>query len=159
MSNPVDEYLEMREGSTKVANQLALPFMKGEAARRALSQVGSGALQAAGALGVVGLVGAAQKAYDAISKKRDYDEMIKANPDLIQERTTNPRQFEQHYKSLRRMNPRFARDPVVSGNLMRSMSLNPQTAGGTIVESLRNVPSGPEAEIKAGPVAIRGIGR
>jgi hypothetical protein len=138
MSNPVDEALEMKKeaflgGLLGAAKQVG----KG-AGRDAMTEVGRGALQAAGGAAVIGLTGAAMKAVNAIRKKKDFRQMMDSNSDLQEFQREDPRQFNRHYNSLAGMNPEFAHDPVVSGTYMRQMSMSPQTAGSTLVQSLES---------------------
>jgi hypothetical protein len=79
---------------------------------------------------------AAEKAYRAATKSRDYEKMMAHNPDLKEYRRENPNLFNQHYTSLRGMAPEFASDPIVGGTYMRQMSTDPQSAGKVVVEAL-----------------------
>lgn len=140
MSNPVDDYLESRSGMDKKA------FFGRPQLRHAAGRVGIGALEAAGGAALLSLGGAAMKSFNAIKKKKDFGEMMEANPDLQEFQSQDPKRFQQHYNSLRSMNPQFARDPTVAGTYMRQMSMSPQTAGKVIVESIsgaRAMPSSP----------------
>lgn len=112
------------------------------------------AAMAAGAAAVLGggiamLSGAAQKVYLAATKKSRFESMLKSNPDLHEHQQANPQQFDEHYNSLYRMNPRFASDPVVAGAYMRQMSMHPSTAGKVVVESLSSIPRdrGPSMQV------------
>lgn len=127
MSNPVDEFLAMK----KEANLGQLGKMVG-------GEVGKGMLQAAGGAMIVGLAGAAMKAFQAAKKRRSFQGMMEHNPDLQEFQREDPQRFNAHYNSLHGMNPEFAQDPIVSGTYMRQMSLSPQTAGTTIVQSLES---------------------
>lgn len=92
-------------------------------------------------MGAAGIGAAATKAYYAATKASDYKKMLGSNPDLREYQQSNPSQFKQHYSSLRSINPQFASDPTVAGTYMRQMSLNPQSAGKTIVESVEAQPT------------------
>ena len=124
MSNPVDDYLSMKKEAVN------------------WGQIGHTALEgAAGGIagaGVLALGAAALKALGAMRKRKEFSGMMGANPDLSEFHRENPKQFNQHYNSFRGMNPRFAKDPVVSGTYMRSMSMSPETAGKAIVESMES---------------------
>lgn len=124
MSNPVDDYL----GTEKVAVNW------GGVADTVIGGAASGAAGAA----TLALGGAAMKAFGAIMKRSDFKSMMEHNPDLHEFQQENPKQFNQHYNSFRGMNPTFAKDPVVAGSYMRSMSMNPATAGKAIVESMES---------------------
>lgn len=137
MSNPVEAYLEEREkvagdwlsGTSKGIGRVFSPMVLGTVASTA-------ALSAA--LDIPGAV--ARKAYYAVTKKRDFTQMMESDPTLGQFQRENPKQFNAHYSSLRSMNPQFAADPVVAGTYMRQMSMSPATAGSVIVESLGGLP-------------------
>jgi hypothetical protein len=126
MANPVDEYLGMKNGMSKTAAQPPIGEMLGRSAV-------SGAAMAAG----FGLVSAAAKAYTAMTKKRDYERMMEANPDLETARRSDIKTFIRHYNALRTMNPQFAAEPVVAGSYMRQMSAYPESAGKVVVEALQ----------------------
>jgi F0F1-type ATP synthase membrane subunit c/vacuolar-type H+-ATPase subunit K len=149
MSNPVDDYLKTKEA----ASQLAFPFARQSAVMQAGKQMaataGKGLMHGAAAAAGFGLATAAAKAYSAMTKKRDFEEMLSANPDLVEAHKADPVQFVRHYNALRRMNPQFAAEPVVAGSYMRSMSESPETAGRIAVEAVgagRGLPR-PEASL------------
>lgn len=97
---------------------------------------------AAGAATVAGIGYAAREAYNALTKKRDFNNMLSANPDLKEMHSQDPKQFNLMFTSLRNMNPTFSKDPIVAGTFMRRMVDSPMTAGGVAVEALRaEVPS------------------
>jgi len=127
MSNPVDDYfiekdafLGMSAGKLKdVASSSAVQFGVGAA------------MMAAPAV--------AEKIYNAATKRHSYNQMLQQNPELSYARDENPEQFNNFYNSLYRMNPQFAKDPVVAGAYMNQMAANPATAGRVVVESMRGV--------------------
>lgn len=144
--NPVDEYLASKEKTA-----LKMPNVNLQEAGR-LATVGAAF---AGGLGVQKGVA---KVYRAITKKRDFDHMMQSNPDLEEYRAQNPSQFNQHYTSLRRMNPEFASEPTVAGTYMRQMSMNPGSAGKVIVESLRGrTPDMSMKDISTGMGMLAGV--
>ena len=136
MTNPLDVYLGAKEKRAGWFSGL------GAGAKQMLSaQNIGGALAAtafAAATDVPGMI--ARKAYYAVTKSRDFNQMMETDPTLKQFQRENPTQFNSHYNSLRSLNPEFASDPVVAGTYMRQMSLNPATAGSVIVESLGGLP-------------------
>lgn len=157
--NPFDQYLKTKEAKQKKASA-AGRFASGmtQGAKRVLdpSELGRIGTQAAVVGGAGLLVGAAQKTYLAITKKRDFDAMLQHNPDLAEHQAANPQQFNQHYSSLRMMNPMFAKDPVVAGSYMRQMSMNPGTAGKVLVESLNSLQkSAPKSQMLGGLGAMQ----
>jgi hypothetical protein len=162
MSNPVDDYLSQRD-----AEKIAAPTLNTVRARAAVLRAGGdpGKLRSWGQqfmgsaedqlsggnvakavvggglfAGGMGLAGAVNKAMQAITKKRDFEAMLEANPNLEVHRSNNPDQFNRHYTSFRSLNPRFAGDPVVAASYMSHMAEYPANAGKVIVESLKDRP-------------------
>jgi hypothetical protein len=140
MSNPVDDYIE--SCSEKTAADPSYGSQLAEGVGEAFGGRQTGRLL--GAAGIVGgatlLVSAAHKAYMAATKSKHHKEMLEVNPDLAEHQQADPKMFNQHYNSLRNMNPRFAQDPVVAGAYMRRMSEFPHNAGPILVESMRDQP-------------------
>ena len=142
MANPVDEYLKLRKTSAVKVNPEILAAIREGTAQAMKGQKGFWPEmgRSAGQLGVVaggvGIYHAAKKTIQAVSKRRDFDEMMRSNPDLRQMHRDNPIQFNRHYSSLRALNPEFAAEPTVAGTYMRQMALNPDSAGKVIVESV-----------------------
>lgn len=154
-------HLKKRTKASEKTAGAAGRFAQGMAqgAKRVLdpSELGRIGTQAAVVGGAGLLIGAAQKTYLAITKKRDFDAMLKHNPDLAEHQEANPQMFNQHYSSLRSMNPMFAKDPVVAGSYMRQMSMNPGTAGKVLVESLNSLQKGgPKNQMLSGISAMQG---
>lgn len=143
MGNPLDDYFE--SGEQKTAGLGDFAGAVGRGARGAISGEGLGQLAtySAAAAGAGALVGAARKAYMAATKGRHHKQMIEANPDLAEAQQADPTTFNQHYSSLRNLNPVFASDPVVAGAYMRRMSEFPHNAGPILVESLKSAPQPP----------------
>lgn len=140
MSNPVDEYLE-KYGQGRPPTTIQEGLM-------------SSAVRAGALAGAVGLYEAAKKTYRAITKQRDFDAMMQANPDLKAEQRRDPTTFNRFYNSLRTMNPQFAAEPVVAGTYMRKMMTSPEGAGGILVESLQagqKGGKGPGFQVTMGP--------
>lgn len=123
MSNPLDDYLMEKE---------AAPRPRGDMMQRvgdaALSFGVGSALMAAPAVG--------QKIMNAVTKRRDYNNMMDQNPELADAKAESPQQFNNFYNSLHRQNPTFAKDPVISGTYMNQMMAHPVGAGKVIVESM-----------------------
>lgn len=149
--NPVDEYLQTKEAAglgflSKIkpwGKRVGQETLEGVASSAAPKEVGK-TLGSLGLIGAgVGLAAGAKRAYHAITKKTDFNAMMDANPDLKEFQRENPKQFSQHYNSFRTMNPQFASEPTVAGTYMRQMSLNPESAGKTIVESIGGRPAEP----------------
>ncbi len=141
MSNPLDDYIETRE----FVKQAGI----GDFFRRAVKapafepeQVGSLVKQVGMVAGAGMMMGAAKKLYMAATKSTHHRKMLEVNPDLVEHQRAEPAQFNQHYSSLRNLNPQFARDPVVAGSYMRHMSEMPQNAGAILVDSMQKAPQG-----------------
>jgi hypothetical protein len=141
--NPLDEFLEEKRASY----QPTLPGMGasvGDLARsagRSFAQklpgaAASAASSAAIAGGVTAGGIAAQKIYDAITKRRDFRQMMASNPDLDEDYQRDPKLFNQMFSTLRTFQPAFTRDPLVAGNYMRQMAGSPLTAGGVAVQAI-----------------------
>jgi hypothetical protein len=151
--NPVDEYLEKWAGSwTK-------PLWK-QSVRPALAL---GAVGAGLSAGVFVAEQGLRRGWSALTKKRDFDEMMHQNPGLREKQRRDPKMFAAFYNSLRRMNPRFAADPIVAGTYMAQMSEEPQTAGNIIVNSLGGAKDyqdlhGKSQFISASPIKLPSFG-
>lgn len=128
MTTEVDDFLEAFEKEAG-PDFRRLGQMAGDAAMSA----GMGAL-AAGAAGAASL--AARKVYDAATHGRDFRTMLEYNPDLDEHRRRDEKLFNQHFTSLRNMNPSFSADPIVAGTFMRQMAENPANAGSVLREAL-----------------------
>lgn len=135
MSNPLDDYEDTRK-TASIMGRMGSGF----AGAMTPERVGGAAAGAALGLGLSQVGGAASKIMSAITKQRDFRRMMELSPDLVEEHSRNPSQFNQQYSSLRRLNPMFAQDPVIAGTYMRQMSLAPETAGKVLVESLGSMP-------------------
>lgn len=128
MTNPVDEFLDAFE------KEAGPDFRRlGQAAGDAAMSAGVGAL-AAGVTGVAAI--AAHKVYEAATHGHDFRTMLEYNPDLEEHRRRDTKLFNQHFTSLRNMNPAFSADPIVAGTFMRQMAENPANAGSVLREAL-----------------------
>ena len=158
MSNPIDDYLGMRK--TAAFGQGVLPGMGkymsgigGQVADSAVKSMGTGAGQLAVGAAAAGLGVAGMKVWRALRKRSDFKNMLEQNPDLAEFQEADPAKFNAHYNSLRAMIPAYAEDPIISGSLMRSMSMNPGTAGKVLMEGLESrAKSGPSFSAEAGPL-------
>ena len=156
MTNPIDEYLHSKEAGFLSG---VWGGMKGFAG----TPVGQHATGAAATLGVLVAGRAALRGMDnvmlAITKKRDFNQMMEHNPDLKEPYQENTKQFLAQFTSLRSMQPRFSKDPIVAGTYMRQMSASPATAGTAVVSALAagrgmapgilDLPSGMPSPLKA----------
>lgn len=129
MPNPLDAYFMEKDAlgfSPATAGKMK------DIASSSLVQFGVGAA-------IMAAPAVAEKIYNAATKRHSYNQMLQQNPELSYARDENPEQFNNFYNSLYRMNPQFARDPVVAGAYMNQMAANPATAGRVVVESTRGV--------------------
>jgi len=102
----------------------------------AVAQGATGAV-ASGIIG--GAVVAGGKAYDALTKARDFKHMMNSpfNADLQEHASARPEHFNAAFTSLRRTNPNLSKDPMVAGTYMRRMmEFGPTAAGSVLVEAL-----------------------
>ena len=129
-------------GSMRGVGRGAMEALNGEGGKGLAHTIGGGvakgALGVAGGLAVAGAGMAAQKAYDAVTKTRDFRAMLDANPDLAAKHQESPRLFNQMFSTLRTMNPSFSREPIVAGAYMRQMVGDEEHAGATAVEALEH---------------------
>lgn len=96
----------------------------------------TGGAAAAGGLAITGLGVAAQKIMGAITKRRDFNDMMGLNPDLKDYHNRSPEFFNATYSSLRRINPSYGSDPIIAGAQMRKMMESPDTAGLTMASTV-----------------------
>lgn len=111
--NPLTDFLD-EYGTTKEADFSMEKKRFGQAVAGGLAAAGAGTL-------VAGVGAAASKAYDALTKGRDFKQMLSHNPDLQEHHDRDPKMFNQMYTSLRGINPQFGKDPLVAGTFMRRM--------------------------------------
>ena len=119
--DPVEAFLSEFGTTKEAAHPMAQRF--GDA-------LTTGAAAAGAATLVAGAGMAVSKAYDALTKGRDFRVMLQHNPDLQEHLDRNPERFNQMYTTLRAMNPAFGKDPLVAGTYMRQMTESPMNAGG-----------------------------
>lgn len=110
-----------------------------EQARHFGRAIATGAAAAAAGSVVAGVGMAAGRAYDALTKGRDFKEMLSFNPDLQEHHDRDPKMFNQMYTSLRGINPQFGKDPLVAGSFMRRMVDQGGNSGGVLTSA---VPTG-----------------
>lgn len=105
------------------------------------------------ALALAGATLAVRKVYGAMTKQRDFKQMMDVAPDLGMYHEENPKLFNQTYTSMRNVNPAYASDPLIASSLMRKMMAGPEQAGMTLAEVSKDrlKPS----EFKAGPFGIK----
>lgn len=123
----------MRQGSGGFGKAM------GQGLRGFGSLVGRGLEGAAATAVVAGGTLAAQKAYDALTKTRDFKNMMTSpfNDDLAQHHEANPHKFNAAFTSLRTVNPELTRDPMTAGAYMRRvMQYDNAGATGVMVEAL-----------------------
>jgi len=135
--NPLEAFLVEKQAQEKKAG-FASSFKR--SAKNIPEALGSataqGAATAAVGAGIAGIGMAVSKIYDAMTKRRDFHQMLASNPDLVEHQAADPKRFNQMFSTLRLMNPAFSADPIVAGTYMRRMADAPLTAGGVAVEAL-----------------------
>lgn len=92
------------------------------------------ALAIGGTLALAGTVMAIRKIHGAMTKQRDFKQMMALHPQLADVQAQRPQMFNQAYSSLRRMNPALTADPIVAGSFMNKLMINPEAAGMTLAE-------------------------
>lgn len=135
MSNPIDEYFEMKKESTFWQGLTAA----GDAAA-AGRDVRRAGIQAAAAIGAAAAIPAGKAIVGALTKRHDYNKMMEHNPDLRDMKSENPKMFNQMYTSLRSANPEYGRDPLIAGSHMRKMMDQPEVSGLALTEAMRARP-------------------
>lgn len=112
--------------------------LRGRLAKTVGKGLAVGGALAASSAGVAALGAAAEKIYNAITKKRDFDNMLEANPHLRAYQEATPEEFTRMFSALRTMNPDFTKDPLVAGAYMaKAMEQPVETRGFTAVDALR----------------------
>lgn len=135
--NPVEEFLTTKEAAW---DQQVFKGMGESLLKDAPHQLGSALATGTVMAGAAGIGVAANKIYEAVTKRHDFRQMLEYNPDLHEELAKNPKQFNQMFTTLRKFNPQFSADPLVSGHYMRHMASEPATAGRMAVEALEHRP-------------------
>lgn len=140
--NPIDDYISKCAGS------------KPETFRDMLSGAGHAAAIGGAMLGIGAAV---RKIHGAMTKQRDFKQMMSLNPDLQEAQQQRPAMFNQAYSSLRNMNPTFGADPLIAGAYMKKMLiLNPEQAGMILAEAAGA--KGPQRfspSLKMGPLELK----
>lgn len=126
MADPIDEFLELKKTAFLGAGAL------GSFGKNIGRNVAIGGAMAAGGAGVAGLGAAAGKIFNAITKKRDFDKMLEANPHLRPALERDPDGFNGMFTSLRSMSPEFTRDPMVAGAFMNDAMESPAESRGYV---------------------------
>lgn len=130
MSTPLDEFLVEKKAGYGSTIRSAFT-----GAANALPEQLAGSLAGAATLGTVGAAGiAAKHLWDAATKARDFRTMLMHNQDLAEH--SDPAMVNQAFTTLRRFNPEFSKDPMVSGSFVRRIVESPAGAGGIIQEAL-----------------------
>lgn len=143
--NPLDEVLAAKETLEKQGQGFFGQMWQG--AKSAIRPESLGGELTRGAVGAfaggaaIAAIPAARKIIDSIRKRRDFREMMETHPQLHDMHQDNPRFFNAAYSSMRRMNPLYARDPLVAGSLMDKMMQNPAQSGLLLAETMRQVPN------------------
>lgn len=134
MANPVDEFLLVKKAN---------PFMgafRGPTAQRFIGAGAAGLAGAGATAAMAGGIAGAQALFNAATKKRDFDNMMAANPHLHPLHAEDPEGFNRMFTSIRAMNPEFTREPMVAGAFMfKAMGGPPEDRGMVAVQARREV--------------------
>ena len=153
MKNPIEEFLsEKRAFGGQQLGQIGKRVGEGAQLGAAFAMTGAA---------TAGIVSAAGKMYDAITKKRDFDNMIEANPHLQVHLEREPEAFNRMFSSLRTMQPEFTKDPMVAGAFMTdAMETEPQGRGFVAVRARSQFGSGtPQRLGPASEAALSGFNK
>ena len=116
--------------------------------------MGLGAAGFAGAAGANLLIGKAREYVDSLGKAKAYKEMVANNPQLSEE-GIDAKAVQQHFSTLYRFNPEYAKDPLVAGayvqNAIEMARPNLETIN-NIVNARKNL-----AEAKGKGVDVKSI--
>jgi len=142
MSNPVEEYFELRKEAGFLSG--LWKGVSGGAGATAVergAQLGGdlrqGAMQTAMTVGAALAIPAAQKVVGALRKRHDYNKMMDHDPSLHDLKEQDPKFFNQSFTSLRRANPSFGSDPMISSSYMHKMVGNREGAGLAVAEAMQ----------------------
>jgi len=158
MMNPLDEYFMCKQAGWQESLSGASPGMASRAWSAAKGAAGTNLGQAA-ILGVGGatlgaavtqMPAAVQKIWGAITKRRDFKQMLEINPGLTEVQAEDPQFFNHAYNSLRRLNPTYGSDPLVAGSYMRKMMGNREGAGITLAQTLQTPQLPPHPTLNMG---------
>ena len=100
----------------------------------------NGAIAAISTAAVTATAVGARKVYQALTRERDFRNMMGANPHLQEYHDQDPKRFNLVYNSLRSMNPEFSADPIIAGSYMARASMAPAQAG-TMLGTELGIPS------------------
>jgi hypothetical protein len=136
--NPIEEFLQEKQAF--MMPPTAQPGVSGAASdlgRMFLGGLGAGAATAAVAGAAIG----AKHIYQAATKSRDFKQMLEFDPELKQMHRENPKYINAGFSTLRRLNPEFSSDPMVSSAFVKNVAMG-ETAGAFNLaqEALRSRP-------------------
>ena len=126
--NPLEEFLEQEKTAAfGMSNVRDIALM---------GIVGAGSTAA-----VAGAFSAAKALYGAATKGRDFKQMLEFDPELKELHKNNPKYVNAGFNTLRRMNPEFSADPMVSSAFVKQVAYgDTQGAFGLAQEALKNAP-------------------
>jgi hypothetical protein len=90
----------------------------------------AGGLVGAATVGAQGLVMGIRKAYNVLASGKRFEGMLDVNPSLKKE---DPNKVRLAFNTLNRLNPTFAKDPLVAGTFVRK-TLDTDIGGGMAVD-------------------------
>lgn len=127
--NPLQAYMEKKGGFGQALGSAAKATFSSQNIANHAVGAGAAAL-GAGAIAAVG--GGVHMIYDAVTKARDFKNMLAENEDVAQMHAENPRAVNRMFSSLRTFAPEFTADPMVAGAYVRQMVDSPNGAPGFI---------------------------
>jgi hypothetical protein len=131
--NPLKVYFEKKASFGQELGQAAGEAFSAKNMAKGVVGAGAGAL-AAGA--IAGIGAGASALHDAITKSRDFKNMLAENEDVAKLHAEKPRELNRMFSTLRTFAPEFTRDPMVAGAYMRQMMDSPHGVGGFVSDAL-----------------------
>lgn len=127
--NPLDDFLEKKANGNN------------DWGRHAINTVAAAGATAVAGAGMTAMAPAVQHIWNAITKKRDFNQMMQSpfNTDLHEHMAERPKEFNLAFSSLRSTTPEITKDPMIAGQYMRRiMSMPPDAAGGVVIDALQH---------------------
>lgn len=96
--------------------------------------VGKGALTVGGIAAVGGAMAGLSKAYDALTFKKDYEDMLDFAPEI---KDYDEKAVKARFQTLRRFNPEMSRDPLVASSWIKQTIEYPVVTPATLKDVIR----------------------
>lgn len=81
----------------------------------------TGAVTAGATAAVAGTVPAVKAIYNAATAKRDFNAMLSFDPNLKEMHRSNPKYINASFRTLRRLNPEFSKDPMIASSYVSNI--------------------------------------